>query len=198
MIVGKYILTGFGLQVLRPKLYAPTSTGLEAVIKDYPEADVEVVTNMNTDADDQAVLSYLGTPIWADLQLRSKDGSLSVLMDMVLVDVGQARRIVETFVEGRPGSIKEYIADGDFEFTIRGALVSQDAHSYPREEVSTLIALLKLPEAVEVISPYVQLFGVYDLVVFDYRFPQQEGFQNMQLFEITAKSDLPIELVEDA
>lgn len=201
----QYIIQGFGLQKIRPHIYGKLTEeqlkelALETGGSDFGDADdveIDISDRMNGGADDQMVLSVLGTPVWADLEISSEDGT-HLLMDMVLIEVNQAKNIVTTAIQGRKGTVKEYINDGDFNVRIRGALVSQKAHTYPKEDVSRLIALMKTPESLAVVSPYLQQFEIYNIVVTDFNFPQQEGYQNMQLFEINAISDTPIELVED-
>jgi len=47
-----------------------------------------------------------------------------------------------------------------------------------------------------VVSDYLRIFNIYNMVVVGYSFVQQAGYQNMQMFEIAAVSDDPEELIE--
>jgi hypothetical protein len=94
--------------------------------------------------------------------------------------------------------VKEYVSDGDYQITVRGFLVENSPYDYPAEQVRELLRLCRVQAAIQAVSPFLQLFQVYDVVITDYRLPQLEGFQNMQPFELVCISDTPIELIEDA
>ncbi len=165
----------------------------------FPKQQGSTATRMNSGADDVPVISLLDTAVWCDVILADEKEvpDLKVQLMTVLVTVTQKKFIVTTNITGRRGSIKEYIADGDFEINMKGALVSAFPDVYPREEFQTLFKLFKKPLSIKIASPFLQQFGIYDIAVTDYSFPQQEGYQNMQLFDINALSDLPIELIDN-
>ena len=108
-----------------------------------------------------------------------------------------SKNIIKTAIQGRNGTVKEYISDGDYDITLRGMLTSQNASQYPLEEFNRLLKLCELNEALTIVSDYIQLFGIYDIVIDSSSFPQREGFQNTQLFELKCVSDKPIELIEN-
>jgi CheY-like chemotaxis protein len=164
----------------------------------FGEFEVEVNTRLNTGADDTERLSYLGTPVFTDLWLKENDSDAGLRIDTVLMDISQQRNIVTTAIQGRNGTVKEYISDGDYQITVRGILVEPSAYDYPAEQVRELLRLCRVQAAVQAVSPFLQLFQIYDVVITDYQLPQLEGYQNMQPFELTCISDTPIELIEDA
>lgn len=192
----KIILRAFGLQFLKPLVYNKTlGKSLPQNSSEYENLEAQVNTRMNTGADDQEVTSSLGTPIFADITLES--GDLSLNIPTVLLEVSQQKNIVTTTVQGRSGTVKEYISDGDYSVTMRGLIVSTDAYTYPTEDVSEFIDIMKVQSDIEVVSPFLQLFEIYNIVVTDYRLIQIEGFQNQQAFEISAISDVPLELIDE-
>jgi hypothetical protein len=136
---------------------------------------------------------YLGTPVFSDLVLEDANGLVVYLGETLLV-ITQTKNIVTTSVVGRNGTIKEYVSDGDFQIKIQGLIVSNGT-IYPKESVLELVRLFQKSEPLAVTSWYLQQFGIYNIVVTDYSFPQNEGYQNMQLFEISALSDTPVELI---
>ncbi len=196
------LLQAYGLQTLRAKLYAAQAAnraGLPSRGGDYPDAgELELVTRMDTGSDDAQRMSYLGTPVFSDLILMENEQDQSPLqIDTVLFDVAMRRNIVTTAIQGRDGTVKEYISDGDYDVTIRGMLIEQSASAYPADQVRELLRLVQVPNAIIAVSPFLQLFRIFELVVVDYRLVQREGFQNTQLFELNCLSDAPIELIED-
>lgn len=196
------LLTAYGLKALRAKIYASQVAGRGALLPngaDYPDAgELDLTTRLDTGSDDAQRLSYLGTPIFSDLILMENEQDENPLqIDTVLFDVAMRRNIVTTAIQGRNGTVKEYISDGDFDVTIRGMLVEQSAYAYPADQVRELMRLVQLPQAIIAVSPFLQLFRIFEIVVMDYRIGQREGFQNTQLFELNCVSDVPIELIED-
>jgi len=163
---------------------------------DFPTQTAEAGTRLVSDGADADVRSYLGTPVFSDIAIQ-RDGQTPLKLETVLIDVSQSKNIVTTAVQGRNGTIKEYIADGDYEITIRGALVNPLDENYPIDQVRDLHQVLLQSDIIDVVSDYLRIFEIYSIVVTSYRFFQQEGFQNMQLFEIQALSDAPVELISE-
>ena len=183
------ILSGFGLQVLKAKAF-----------------------NFGTDEEDgksPVATSFLGTPVFSNIDFIEgsyrnlegdqvnylQGGTPGLTVDTVLMTVSQSRNIVTTPIQGRNGTVKEYISDGDYDVTIRGAIVHPSPNVYPEEDVLKLVEALRVQDNIEVASRYLNdVFGITNLVVTGYSLPQTEGFQNTQFFEIKAISDDPIEI----
>jgi len=119
-------------------------------------------------------------------------GGLTI--DSVLLRVQQSKQIIRTEVAGRQGSVKEYISDGDFDISIGGTLMSTDG-TYPQDEVDRLIEILEVPANLSVVCPFLQLFGIDQVVVSNYSLQQTPGYASSQVFEISLLSDYPIELL---
>lgn len=191
----EFIISQFGLQALKPAIYGRNlgkemSTGSV----EYIDQSYEPVASMSIEAENP--MSYLGTPVFSDLMLSDRGTGTGLYFTTVLFDVSQQKNIIKTSIVGRRGTIKEYIADGDYVINIKGAFVSQD-NNYPLDEVTEFIRLMKLPESLDCISRLLQLFEIDEVVVESYSLPQKAGFQNTQLFEINAVSDIPLEFRED-
>jgi len=152
--------------------------------------------------------SELGTPVMSDLTLGDRvnlsnnawvDGAgreqrfEPVTLATVLVTVMQSKSIITTQVQGRNGTVKEYIGLGDFDVTINGIIVGRNG-VYPREQVRRLKQLLDAPVPVVVSSWYLQNLDIDTVVIKDYEIGQQEGEYSMQRFTINALSDTPFEL----
>lgn len=190
------VLKGFGLQALKSKFYSV------ALNKEEP------------DEKDPNITSYLGTPVFAQLIfipgqyknnqgqeitygdiLRNDEKNENFVINTVLMDVSQQKQIIKTNIQGVAGTVKEYISKGDYQITIRGALVSESSVRYPEEEVRQLKEYCEAETAVGVASRFLDdIFDVQTIVIESFNFPQVEGSQNIQLFEVSAISDEPIEL----
>lgn len=186
------VLKGFGLQAIKTKLYQ------------FGEEE----------ADTRAGVSYLGTPVFMNIQFdpgtytdrnggaisygqifnNTSDGE-GFKIDTVLCDVAIVKQIVKTKIQGVNGSVKEYISQDDYQIKIRGALVDPSGQRYPEEQVLQLVEYCEVPESVRIYSRFLNdNFNIQYLSIENVNFPQVEGTENVQLFEITAVSDDPIEL----
>lgn len=190
------ILKGFGLTALKTKFYKSR------------------VNEEEQDEDGPGTTSYLGTAIFADLVfipgeykdkngeviqygqiLKNDDSKQYFVINTVLIDVSQQKQIIKTDIQGVRGTVKEYISMGDYQVTIRGALVSQSSVLYPTVEVQQLREYLEAEVSIGIASRFLDdIFDIQNLVIENFSFPQKEGFQNTQFFEISAVSDDPIEL----
>lgn len=192
------ILNTFGLKLVKPLVYSlRIGDPLSQNSSEFTDQDIDVSTRLNSGADDQEVRSVLDTPVFSDLILQYDSSGLYLKVDTVLFNVSQSKNIITTSVAGRNGTIKEYISDGDYVIDIKGLIVSSDATAYPTEQVQEFISLMKVQSDIPVISPFLQLFEIYNIVITSYRVPQVEGFQNVQPFEISCISDVPLELNEE-
>lgn len=194
----EYIIEGFGLKALNAQQYRENQgEPLSPAAADYQVEEPERASNLlGTGATGVLRQSYLGTPVFADLVLRSDDADTGIYFDTVLITVSQTKNIVKTSVNGRNGTFKEYIADGDYDIDIKGAITSQFSTEYPLDAVTEFVRRMKIPQSIQLISPFLQIYDIYDFVVESYSTPQVEGVQNTQLFEIKGVSDLPLELIE--
>jgi len=185
------ILSGFGLTALKGALYRG--------VFDSDESDPQLST------------SQLGTPVFSNVDFISgsyldlegnevnyleEDGGL--IFDTVLIGVSMNKNIVKTPIQGRNGTVKEYISDGDFRVNIRGVITSasnDNPDHYPEDEVKKLMEVCRANASIELASFYLNdVFNVQNVVIENYTFPQREGTYNTQLFELECVSDNPVEV----
>lgn len=183
----KLISRAFGLQHVRTILYK-NKIQEDIVGNQYP-------VTLNSGSYDGNTNNWMGLPVFSDIEFPLPNG-LKLKMADILITVNQQRNIIKTTIQGRSGTVKEYIADGDFTINIKGALVIPQSNDYPEALVRDLMSVLNLKEVIEPTCDYLRLFDIYGIVITGYSFPQQRGFQNVQLFEINALSDTPDLLVE--
>jgi len=188
MALGTYIINGAGVSALKTKTFR------------IPEVPNE---------DKKSGVSYLGTPVYSNLKIRpfsyeDLDGNIisikkGVTINSVSFTITQTKNIVTTPIQGRNGTEKEYVSDGDFQIEISGSIVSE-SNNYPEEDVNELIEICKAPIPIpsdSLISEYLNWFGIHTIVIESYDFPQGEGTRNQQNFSISAISDIPIQFETD-
>lgn len=143
--------------------------------------------------------SRLGTLIFSDLQfapVNFPDGLTNhIPIDTALFSVNQAKNIVVTNIQGRDGSIKEYMGLSDYNINIKGTICGENG-VYPQDAVDNLIKFLEYNQSLGITSSYLNnVFNIQEIVVVKYDLPQMEGGQSYQKFELDCLSDKPVEIL---
>lgn len=166
----------------------------------------------NTDSRDTPLeyRSLLNTPVYTNIEFlpgtyetntkgvfksfgSGTDGPDRLRYEAVLITVSQAKKIVTTEIQGRDGTIKEYIGMDDYEVVVNGVITGKNGQR-PFGEILALKKMLDAPIAIEVASAYLQTLGINYLVVESYSLEEQEGGYSYQNFSISFKSDVRQEL----
>ena len=185
----EFILKSFGLQYIKPKFYGVSPLPKTEVKHDYEFENDEYYETLSGN---KGASSLLGHSVFTNIIFKHKNKEIRI--DTVLCDVVNSKHIIKTSIQNRPGTVKEYIAEGDYIVNMRGSIIDKNPSRFPIEDFKKLLDISKKGENIKVTSEYLQLFGIYEVVIEKIKFPQQKGFQNTQLFEITCLSDFPIEL----
>jgi hypothetical protein len=167
--------------------------------------------------DEPLGLSSLNTPIYTDLSLlgcqytdnitnqlvvlandRFRAGgtaqsSFYLNLESILIQVTQNQRVIKTEIQGRNGTVKEYIGADDLQITVNGVLTGRNGQ-YPKEDVIRLKKWLDAPLAKGVTAWWLNNLGVNNIVVESYSIPQQKGGYSYQVFSFNAVADTPVEL----
>ncbi|TXI14621.1 MAG: hypothetical protein E6Q66_05835 [Pedobacter sp.] len=133
---------------------------------------------------------WLAVPTLTELSLCC-NGQSMVLRECICL-VTMEKNIVQTALQGRNGTIKEYINDGDFQVEIAAALTSE-CDDYPKDELKKLMDIIQMNDMIEVASDFLDLFNIRNLVVKSYGF-NQETHSNRQTFTVCCLSDTPYEI----
>ena len=119
--------------------------------------------------------------------------TVNLIMQTALLEVTMTRNIVKTSIQGRNGTIKEYISDGDYIITVRGAIVAP-TNVYPAFDVAQLVNYCQIQDSIEVHCPFLNSFHVASIVIDSYNIAQKMGYRNMVPFELNCSSDIPLEI----
>lgn len=158
----------------------------------------------NTDTRDKPIgVSPLNTYIYADIQFSgarwetATKGIFKSFDDQkyscVLIQLNRPKIIEKTEVQGRTGTVKEYITDGDYVVQVDGIIDGKNGN-YPIDEVAALRKMIDAPIPIDVSSVHLLNLGIVSLVLTDHSFPQEQGSYSSQAFSLTFLSDIPIEL----
>jgi hypothetical protein len=137
-------------------------------------------------------VSVLGTPVFSNIILLPKDESKELRIDAALTTLDMTKNIVKTPMVKLGGTVKEFIADGDWDIQIQGMLTNPNPNEMP--DISLFKELIKKGEHLVVYSQYLQQYDIYNIVIENVKLPQKSGYVNTQFFDIKALSDIPVEL----
>lgn len=153
-------------------------------------------------------VSELGTPIYDYLHLRegsytTLDGETvsydGIILETVILEVNKPKNIIKTPIQGRNGTVKEYISDGDYVINVRGVITTKE-NVFPLEKVRVFRKIMDVPQQISVTSQFLnEVFGIDDIVIDGSpTISQIEGSRNQVEFSFQALSDeaLDIEVLE--
>lgn len=153
------------------------------------------------DVPNQKFISKLGTVIYSNLIFNKGREILNGIViseweafqcDDILFSVSQSKKIITTEIQGRDGTVKEYIGLDDYQIQMTGR-ISGSYNVYEKELVAQLKTILSVGQPLAVSSWYLQNLGITEIVVKDFSFGQNEGEYSTQYFTINAMSDNVIE-----
>lgn len=160
-----------------------------------------------SNADASIGTSQLGTPVFANITFKGTSyvdvvngvektvTFPDLVFETVIMTVGQSKNIITTEIQGRNGTVKEYIGMSDYQVTINGILTVQNGNGVnPIEQLRNLKLMLNANKTLEVACTYLQTLDITNIVVKDYELPQEYGGYSYQKFSISALSDYPKEV----
>ena len=150
--------------------------------------------------------AYMGVVVSETLTLSYTDVTtephkkIDFLFHECLITLNQPKNIVTTALQGRNGTIKEYVADDDYQITLDAGVDSyvgneetEARFAYPMDKIKELITLLKMPVSLVVTSDFLKMFEINSVVVKDFGMTQ-ETYMNRQSIQIQLLSDKPYEI----
>lgn len=165
--------------------------------------------------------SYLGSRVVSNLSIcgttyttgnGQKVTFPDLQFDAVLFNVQNTKNIIYTPIQGKDGTVKEYIAGGDYDIQVKGIITGLNGQ-YPDKYngaqsgnsndtinvVDNLIDAMNCNTELTINSWYLtQLFGINTIVITSFELYQEEGNYSQQRFSFTAKSDQEYQVVLNA
>ena len=155
--------------------------------------------------DENIGVSYLGTPVMDKLEFPSGsytdlDGNKidygDISIDTVVFTVNKVRNIVKTSIQGRNGTVKEYVSEGDYSISCNGVISNRD-NFFPEDQARSLRQIFEVPQQVEVVCSYLNnVHEILNIVIESWSMPFSVGKRNEIPFSFIAISDSPIEVNE--
>jgi hypothetical protein len=146
--------------------------------------------------------SALGTPVFSNLQIKGgsyKDNFGNTIgvyddirIDAVILEVTNDNNLVTEDLQGRNGTIIEYISSKSYMINCKGRILSPSRNTYPYTDVKNLAIALDSNKSLQVTSWFLNMFGIYNIVIKNKHLPQEEGVSEWQRFEFDAIADKPV------
>lgn len=119
-----------------------------------------------------------------------------------VVRIQGKKRIVETSLVNRTGTVKELISMDDYEIDIRGLIISKD-NFFLDQLIMQLRDLYRQQSSLKISSGLTDIFlsqpeaqGSDYVVIREIEFPEVRGIMNMRPYSIKLTSDAPFDLVK--
>jgi hypothetical protein len=205
MAIGEFLIKGAtGLKdPTKKQLPAVQSLGASTV-RSAIKFDFREGVSLDLDLDIPVNVSDLGTLVldnleiqpgqYADLRTGDPIAYPGIRIDTVLFDAQQTKNIVKTKIQGREGTVKEYISSEDVTINVQGLLVNK-SNNYPATEAEQLKQIFDVPQQLRVTSKFINdVLGLDFIVIETWRMNQLEGFRNVQPFFFTASSDVDLNI----
>lgn len=90
----------------------------------------------------------------ATLSSQNNGGQITdedLTLPIALITITQEKNIVKTAIQGRNGTIKEYVSDGDFSVNIKDVIVGVDSNKPPVAELKKLDTFCTSPLTLDVV-----------------------------------------------
>jgi hypothetical protein len=148
------------------------------------------------EANSPSIASVMDTPIYerTTFELGEHTGVFYTLPNDPLIRTRLHKVIIKTQITKRQGTVKELITIGDYEVKISGFICNFLGKDYPQDDVDQFAAIFQVGAAMPVTNDMLNRLGVHNLVIEDIDLERFEAMPNIQPFEISALSDMPIEL----
>lgn len=175
------------------KLGFATATVADMLLNGFD--DIQVLPTNN----ELAKVSAMGTPVWDFIDLRPSYiegtgehfGGYSFPLETTIEPV-RPKKIIETDIFGRDGTVEELIALDDWQLTIRGLIINYESTDYPEEQVKELQRVCELKTSLlECEGTLLTMLGIGFMSIHKLTLTPSIGYSNIQAFEIEAKSKTP-------
>jgi len=124
-----------------------------------------------------------------------KWGGNEVTLPYSTVSVTGSKKIVNTDLINRKGSVNEQISLNDYIFQINGVVVSDQ--ELPEDWLALFAQLFTTKEPIEIVNPVTDFYLAdnQNIIITSHNLPSMQGVSNAQAFSFKAKTETNLELV---
>ena len=126
----------------------------------------------------------------------------TISLPFPIVSIKGRRKIIDTPLTERTGTVQEYINSEGYEIRIRGFIIAA-TNDYPEATVVQMRKLIESTFPVSIACPKTDIFlirpgssGSDQVVLYDYDFPDLKGVKNVQPYELMFRTCEPFNLID--
>jgi len=165
---------------------------VKEVISRYSIATLDALKDEEADG-----VSALGTPIFGtfifeetEYNYLGKDYTTpEIELPATIITVSYQNNIVETALQGRDGTIKQYISTSDYSISLESLLVSPDL-TYPHDQLNSINKIAQAKSKIKVANEFLNSLNIFDVVVKTFSVSQIRGQKNTLQLSMELVSDL--------
>jgi len=142
----------------------------------------------------------LGLPVYSTLHFPAGKGYKALTLLEPIIEISAEKNIIKTAIQGRIGTVKEFISEGDFVISVKCIIneakeVDEAIRRYlpPYQELSKYYDLFQQSIALPVECKLLQIFGINNVVVTNYNITES-GMVNVKNCSINLISDIAPEI----
>lgn len=127
-----------------------------------------------------------------------KFGEREITLPYSTVSISASKKIVNTELVNRKGSVNEQVNINDYELRINGVVVSR-RQRLPEDWLKDLNEIFETKEPVEIINPVTDFYVGEDqnIIIISHNLPDMRGIEYAQSYSFKAKTDTNLELIID-
>lgn len=123
---------------------------------------------------------------------NSNDYANKVTLPYSTVAVTASKKIVNTELVNRKGSVNEQININDYEFQINGVVISEQA--LPEDWLDLFAQIFETKEPMEIVNPITDFYNTGNVIIISHHLPEMRGISNAQAFSFKARTEVNLEL----
>lgn len=140
-----------------------------------------------------SIQSVVGKLLTGVITLEANGKKL--VLENCLFDTSNTKRIVQTAINGKDGTVKEWVSNGDIIINVQVNILNKE-RNYPVDELIEIMNFLKMNQALSITESHInQVLGVTRVVVTSYKHVVKT-WSNYQSIFIDLVSDNTFEIEE--
>lgn len=195
----KLILKSVGLALIKPKFY---------------KVDLETINEEAGNDLDGYTGNMSGMPVFDSITFKNPAGNETqtfvegqpnglvndsdLTLVTALISINKSKNIVVTKIQGRNGTVKEYVSDDDYQINIRGVIVGKYSNKRPIDEMKKLEDYCNFNREIDIVCNFLNDLNVQTVVIISHTKSQREGTRNVIDFEIQCLQETPFEIKSNA
>ena len=111
-----------------------------------------------------------------------------------IVEVSATQLWAKNKVNGRQGTVKQFLGLGDYEISVEAVVVSENGRDYPEKQMKTWQNIFQVGKELSVTYQHLQVFGIDTVIINSFTINQKKGHEGTYEFSFSLSSHSTINL----